>query len=120
MSQEAVAAFYEQIQKDPSLQAALHDITDAQLPERLVAAGAEHGHEFSEADVREMMTPPQEEALSDEALEAVSGGAFDAFQPTSGFTNIGLNTQFCCTGKHIGIEDTSGTMAIRKSGGDAP
>lgn len=118
MSQEAVAAFFEQIQADPALQSQLKSVTDAQLPARMVATAREHGHDFSEADVREMMEAPAESELPDEALESVAGGFSLSFEPSDGLTNIGLNATFCSSGKHIGTDDPA-TM-IRKAGGDSP
>ena len=115
MSQQAVAELFEKIQADTSLQAELQVVTDAQLPAKLVAVGEKHGHQFSEADVQQMMAAPPDEELSDEALEAEAGGLSFDFQPTTGFFNIGVNTRFCTTGTHIGGDDG---LMLRKSGGE--
>lgn len=89
MSKEAVAKFFQQIKADPAMLADLKDVPDAELPARMVAAGRDHGHDFSADDVRAMMEKPANDAeLSDEALTAVAGGS-----TTGSFGNIALNSE---------------------------
>ena len=99
MSLEQLHAFYRRIGDDSDLQRALDGVSDEELPERLSALGAEHGHDFSADEVRAMMKEGEGEEdgveLSEEELEGVSGGvstfSYDYMEPTSGFQQLGSN-----------------------------
>ena len=96
MSLEQVVRFHDRIAEDQSLQEALDGVSDADLPERLSALGAEHGFAFSADEVRHMMAESTQAAEVSEAdLEGVAGGVsgMEGFNPSSGFRNLSANVR---------------------------
>ncbi len=71
MSTEALEQFMTQVEESADLQARIGEEIGA---DALVALGADHGCEFTVEDVRATGTVASPGELSDEELEAVSGG----------------------------------------------
>lgn len=95
MALEDVAKFYEIVLKDEKLQQMFGSVEAKEIPEMFAKEGQERGYQIEPSEVATLMEEQSASELSEDDLEAVTGGTWALVlcmpSGTGGITTMGVN-----------------------------